>query len=70
MKLIFQLQDQMLDTIDALPISVGTIVAMHENAMTMYSKKDLVPTNSTMRDSPLNCVFWFSIPNSVKVTCI
>lgn len=62
--------DYTASTIDALPISVGTIVAMHENAMTMYSKKDLVPTNSTMRDSPLNCVFWFSIPNSVKVTCI
>jgi hypothetical protein len=62
--------DYTASTIDALPISVGTIVAMHENAMTMYSKTDLVPTNSTMRDSPLNCVFWFSIPNSVKVTCI
>lgn len=62
--------DYTASTIDALPISVGTIVAMHENAMTMVSKTDDIFTKSTMKDSPFNSVFWFSIPNSVKVTCI
>lgn len=62
--------DYTASTIDALPISVGTIVSMHQNLMTMHSKTDVIPTYSTMKDSPLNSVFWFSMPNAVKVTCI
>ena len=62
--------DYTASTIDALPISVGTIVSMHQNLMTMHSKTDVLPTYSTMKDSPFNSVFWFSMPNAVKVTCI